>query len=86
MCPSATQKAKVLIYVHFGRPGVAGAVIQTALSFAEWAFSSNIFNHLHSETFRAKKLNFWEDVPHTPSRRRLQEALRQQKKTFFFMF
>ena len=50
----------------FNRPGVAGAVLQTSSSLiksvTKAAFSSESSQHHKSQTVRARKLKFWENV------------------------
>ena len=50
----------------FNRPGVAGVVLQTSLSFIQsvspWAFSSQSSRYHKSQTIRARELKFWENV------------------------
>ena len=51
------------------RPGVAGAVLQTASSLTDTVSHSSFVKisseHLHSQTIKARKLKFWEKV-HLP--------------------
>ena len=51
------------------RPGVAGAVLQIPLLLIDWlsesAFSSKSLQHHKSQTVKARKLKFWENV-HPP--------------------
>ena len=49
----------------FNSPGVAGAVLKTPSSFIQWSFSSKSSKHDNSQTVRARKLKFWENV-HPP--------------------
>ena len=57
-------------YFIFNRPGVAGAVLQTASSLIKWvsqsSFSSRYSQHHDSQTVRARELKFWENVHPTP--------------------
>ena len=62
----------VLIFLLFNRPGLAGAVLQTPLSFihsfinqfSESSFSSRYSNHFPDHTVRANELKFWENIHH----------------------
>ena len=60
-----------LIYLYiFNRPGKAGAVLWTPLwfiySLVESSFCSEISRHFLSQTVRAWKLKFWENVHTSP--------------------
>ena len=52
------------------RPGVAGAVLHTALllinALIQWSFSSRYSQDHDSQTVRARGLKFWESVHPTP--------------------
>ena len=61
-------KLKLWQNTIINRPGVARAVLQTPLSFIKWvsqsAFSSKSSQHHESQSKRARKLKFWENVHH----------------------
>ena len=52
------------------RPGVPGAVLQTASSsteqVSEWSFSARSSKQQNTQTVRTRELNFWENVYPTP--------------------
>ena len=50
----------ILLLTIKNRPGVAGAVLQTHSSLRRSSFSSKSSEHLHSQTVRAREIQFWE--------------------------
>ena len=69
VCAGETSGVSDLILLHyFNRPGVAGAVLQTASSLIDWLIDSvmiceNIFTALQrpndSKSQRTSKLHYW---------------------------